>query len=205
MKRIVVIFLAILFGLLLNSQPTYAQQIYKWVDEKGTTHYSEDPNTVPEKYKNKVEKKDIDEFPLLLPDKPKSKSIDQAIVEKPQGPRGECEIIAFSQYEVSLGRTIASEQGTMSVSGNKGNYHGTTTYSDPKEVCLNLTIRNNDRETKEITETNVVATTSKRIGTRDTFNPKPFSMRIRPGETSQLSVCFGRNLGSILKVELRGL
>ena len=62
----------IIFGLLLHSQLAQAQPIiYKWTDEKGTTYYSEDPNAVPEKYKNKSEKKDIDEFPPISPDKPK--------------------------------------------------------------------------------------------------------------------------------------
>jgi hypothetical protein len=68
----VVILATIIFGLLLHFQFAQAQPIiYKWIDEKGTTHYSEDPNAVPEKYKNKAEKKDIDEFPPLSPDKPR--------------------------------------------------------------------------------------------------------------------------------------
>lgn len=80
MKRITVILFTIIFGLLLHSQLARAQEIiYKWIDEKGTTHYSEDPNAVPEKFKDKTQKKDIDEFPPLLPDKlkrPQSYSIE---------------------------------------------------------------------------------------------------------------------------------
>jgi len=69
LKRIEVILATIIFGLLLHSQLTRAQEIiYKWTDEKGTIHYTEDPNKVPEKYKNSA-KKDIDDFPPLLPDK----------------------------------------------------------------------------------------------------------------------------------------
>jgi hypothetical protein len=40
-----------MFGLLLHSQLAHAQEIYKWVDEKGTVHLTEDPSTIPEKYK----------------------------------------------------------------------------------------------------------------------------------------------------------
>ena len=70
MKKIAIILTTIIFGLLLHSQLAHAEEIYKWIDEKGTTHYSDNPNAVPEKYKNKAQKKDIDEFPPLVPDKP---------------------------------------------------------------------------------------------------------------------------------------
>ena len=93
----------------------------------------------------------------------------------------------------------------MYLSGNQADYHGSGTYNEHRETCVSITIQNNDRETKEITETNVVAITSKRIGTRDRFTPKPFSMQVRPGETSEGSVCFGRKLPPISKVELRAL
>jgi len=69
--------------LLLYSQLPQAQEIYKWVDEKGTVHYSEDPNAVPEKYKNKAEKKDIDEFPPVLSYKPNVPQSDN----RTQGPK----------------------------------------------------------------------------------------------------------------------
>lgn len=66
MKTIAIILSTIIFGLLLHFQMTSAQEIYKWIDEKGTTHYSEDPNSVPEKHRDKVQKKDINEFPPIL-------------------------------------------------------------------------------------------------------------------------------------------
>lgn len=67
-----VILATIIFGLLLHFQFAQAQPIiYKWTDEKGTVYFTEDPNKVPEKYKNKSEKKDIDEFPPIVPDKSK--------------------------------------------------------------------------------------------------------------------------------------
>jgi len=39
----------------------YAKEIYKWVDEKGTVHFSEDESSVPEKYKEQIEKKSVPE------------------------------------------------------------------------------------------------------------------------------------------------
>jgi len=43
LKRIAIIFFTIIFGLLLHSQLAQAEQIYKWVDEKGTIHFTDYP------------------------------------------------------------------------------------------------------------------------------------------------------------------
>ena len=40
-----------MFSLLLHSQLAQAQEIHKWVDEKGSVHLTEDPATIPEKYR----------------------------------------------------------------------------------------------------------------------------------------------------------
>ncbi len=49
-----------LFALLLCSQRTYAQGTYKWVDEKGTVHFTDDPGTIPDKDKNKIKQDNRD-------------------------------------------------------------------------------------------------------------------------------------------------
>jgi hypothetical protein len=36
-------------------------EIYKWVDEKGTVHFTEDPATIPEKYRDKAKSRRSDE------------------------------------------------------------------------------------------------------------------------------------------------
>jgi hypothetical protein len=41
--------------------PSYAKEVYKWVDEKGTVHFSEDESRVPEAYREQAEKKSIPE------------------------------------------------------------------------------------------------------------------------------------------------
>ena len=48
-----VILMTILFSLLFISQSSHAE-IYKWVDEKGTVNFTEDPETIPEKYRDKA-------------------------------------------------------------------------------------------------------------------------------------------------------
>jgi hypothetical protein len=46
------IFIAILFGLLMNSQPVHAQpSYYVWTDENGNVRFANDLSEVPEKYK----------------------------------------------------------------------------------------------------------------------------------------------------------
>jgi hypothetical protein len=41
--------------------PSDAKEVYKWVDEKGTVHFSEDESSVPEKYREQIEKKSVPE------------------------------------------------------------------------------------------------------------------------------------------------
>ena len=47
--------------LLLVYCPAPAKEVYKWVDEKGTVHFSEDESSVPEKYREQIEKKSVPE------------------------------------------------------------------------------------------------------------------------------------------------
>ena len=52
--------MAVLILFLLNT-PCRAKEIYKWVDEKGTVHFSEDESSVPEKYRDQLEKRTVSE------------------------------------------------------------------------------------------------------------------------------------------------
>jgi hypothetical protein len=54
------IFIAALILFLLNVPP-YAKEVYQWVDEKGTFHFSEDESSVPEEHREQVEKKSVPE------------------------------------------------------------------------------------------------------------------------------------------------
>ena len=49
--------------LVLVDCPSRAKDVYKWVDEKGTVHFSEDESGVPEKYRDQLEKKSLPEEP----------------------------------------------------------------------------------------------------------------------------------------------
>ncbi len=46
--------LVISIGLILFSLIAFGQGVYKWVDEKGTAHFTDDLSLVPEKYRDQV-------------------------------------------------------------------------------------------------------------------------------------------------------
>ena len=54
MKRIG---LLILIGLIFYCASSLGQEIYQWVDEKGTVHFTDDPGQIPEKYQDQVQKR----------------------------------------------------------------------------------------------------------------------------------------------------
>ena len=41
--------------------PSSAKEVYKWVDEKGTVHFSEDESGIPEAYRGRAEKRSMTE------------------------------------------------------------------------------------------------------------------------------------------------
>jgi hypothetical protein len=59
-RIILVGLLAVMVGGLMIFKPSHAE-IYKWVDEKGTIHFTEDPSTIPEKYRDKVKSRVVEE------------------------------------------------------------------------------------------------------------------------------------------------
>jgi len=67
MKRMA---LFILVGLILYSAVSFSQEIYRWVDEKGTIHFADDFTLVPEKYRDQVQKRKPSEKPSPPPTRP---------------------------------------------------------------------------------------------------------------------------------------
>jgi hypothetical protein len=65
-KMVIVVLMITLFGLLPLSQLAHAE-IYKWVDEKGTVHFTEDPETIPEEYRDRAKSRTTEED-LMTPE-----------------------------------------------------------------------------------------------------------------------------------------
>jgi hypothetical protein len=59
-KTIKFILMAVLI-LFIGVYPSQAKEVYKWVDEKGTVHFAEDESSVPEEYREQLEKKSMKE------------------------------------------------------------------------------------------------------------------------------------------------
>jgi hypothetical protein len=67
MRRLI---LFILIGLMSISGTAFGQEIYRWVDEKGTIHFADDFTLVPEKYRDQVQKRKPSEKPSPPPTRP---------------------------------------------------------------------------------------------------------------------------------------
>lgn len=63
MKWIIAIFGLLFFFTFANAE------IYKWVDEKGTVHFTEDPSTIPEKYRDKTDRRTTEEDSMTMEDR----------------------------------------------------------------------------------------------------------------------------------------
>src|SRR5512137_2551716 len=46
-------------GLFLMTPCLSSEEIYRWTDEKGTTHFTDDASTIPEKYRREAEEKKV--------------------------------------------------------------------------------------------------------------------------------------------------
>ena len=60
MKR--TIFL-VAIGIMISSLLAFGQQVYRWTDEKGTIHLTDDPTLVPEKFRDQIKEKELPKEP----------------------------------------------------------------------------------------------------------------------------------------------
>jgi hypothetical protein len=49
--------------LFLLATSSFSQQTYRWVDDKGTVHFTDDPSKIPERYRNQVKTIDAPQPP----------------------------------------------------------------------------------------------------------------------------------------------
>ena len=84
--------LLILVGWVMSSALATGQEAYRWVDEKGTIHFADDPTQVPEKYLDQVQKKKFQQEPSAsapgAPAAPAGGSAAPKSVSKPPAPAG---------------------------------------------------------------------------------------------------------------------
>jgi hypothetical protein len=68
-----VLIAALTISLLIIPFPVYAE-VYKWVDEKGTVHFTDDNSRIPEKYEQQVEKRSFSEDPKPMTEEKKTEN-----------------------------------------------------------------------------------------------------------------------------------
>jgi hypothetical protein len=74
--------LLIFVGLIFYYASSLGQEVYRWVDEKGTIHFADDLTLVPEKYQGQVEKKATPQEPPPSPFPPSYRSPEKGKTEK---------------------------------------------------------------------------------------------------------------------------
>ncbi len=80
--------LLIIIGLIVYCAVSFGLEIYQWVDEKGTVHFTDDVGKIPEKYQDQVKEKKIPKEPAPAPSPspsirpPQSKAPPEPAVEK---------------------------------------------------------------------------------------------------------------------------
>jgi len=193
-----------LFSIFLIPLPAYTQ-VYKWIDEKGNTHFTDDYEKIPGKFRNKqlreyrFEKfasKDLNEGQMKREEKQKEnglkkeKPIEQPLLEEKKEKKcGECRIVSVSLFKQNSG---------------VGAIRGSTFY-EFAETCASIGIKNDSCKKKYISNLNVFADVIIKKE-RKIIRPKgAFALELDPGETYQGSVCFGVLEISILNMYLDDL
>jgi len=75
MRRLFIISIGLLFVVGLAEMCN--AEIYRWVDEKGTVHFTEDPSTIPEKYRNQMKSRKTEENYMSAEEKAKAKQLGE--------------------------------------------------------------------------------------------------------------------------------
>ncbi len=91
--------------LLPVTSPSNAEEVYRWVDEKGTVHFSEDESSIPEKYRERTEKKSLPEEVEGAEKKEK--------VRKQDGKRGKDPLAAKEKESINKNRIEGDVVGSV--------------------------------------------------------------------------------------------
>jgi len=81
--------LFIFVGLIFYYASSLAQEVYRWVDEKGTVHFADDLTLVPERYQGQVQKKAAPQEPPPPPIPPSTRLPEKVTPQKmrPEKPK----------------------------------------------------------------------------------------------------------------------
>ena len=73
-------------------------QMYKWVDEKGTVHFTDDVSKIPEKYRTEAESRKIPKETSPLPSPPEAEPVPPAPSKAPTFPQNRLSFRYFAIF-----------------------------------------------------------------------------------------------------------
>jgi predicted ribosome quality control (RQC) complex YloA/Tae2 family protein len=110
LKRMAMVLWVIIFFSLLISQFIHAE-IYKWVDEKGTVHFTEDPATIPEKYREKTQSRTTEEDLIPYEQRIRLKKKEEAeLRERLKREQNEAEIRRLEERLKKVSESVEKER-----------------------------------------------------------------------------------------------
>ena len=142
MKKISLI---IAVGMLFFSVLAFGKEVYKWVDEKGTAHFTDDLGQVPEKYRPQIQKeKPLKELPPVPPISPSSME-----PPKPMEPGKEIGVLPGPGQKDALGRgeewwRAKADEWNEKLKTSRRNYEITYNERKAKEQELETSISKPD-------------------------------------------------------------
>lgn len=113
--------LALLILLVLGISPVFAQ-IYKWVDEKGTIHFTQDPSTIPEKYRGTARSRPSEEEPAPTGERVRSREYYERTPKERLGFEGPPERSDIGRKETSEAKEETSAPSPGYIPFNKFKY-----------------------------------------------------------------------------------
>jgi hypothetical protein len=231
-KRISLVLLTITFGVLLIFQFANAE-IYKWVDDKGGIHFTEDPATIPEKYIDKVKTRATEEDSMTTEERVREKKKHEEEVReqlkkkgreyeaneferrvkelearaKKQREEGKCEIVSFSQFDRNLGGghyTGGGEvRGIVFPGGMMKGEVEPGSYTGDRIDTCVDIVIQNNSSEAKTIQNRNIIAVSQK---GKTATPKTgVFISIKPGSTYRGNICFGQRLSQIANMELQGL
>jgi hypothetical protein len=109
MRKLFVISIGFLFVVGLAAMCN--AEIYKWVDEKGTVHFTEDPSTIPEKYREKTQSRTTEEDSIPLEQRIRLKKKEEAeLRERLKREKNEAEIRRLEEQLKKVSESVEKER-----------------------------------------------------------------------------------------------
>jgi hypothetical protein len=81
MKRTIIL---VAVGIMISSLLAFGQQVYRWTDEKGALHFTDDPSLIPEKFRGQIKEKE----PPMEPVPPAASAPSKGAPSKEVAPKG---------------------------------------------------------------------------------------------------------------------